>query len=188
MSGKPDTARKMATGLPEVAPGVPDNDIMNALRYGKVASRTRSPCPLHALPSARPPDAYLQNPARAGQKRPISQDRSPRTPAPRACLTIALACTLTGLTLAAHMTRDQPRTPLHSLPGSKRCPTMQLYQHLTATLNPASQESRRFSRRLSEQQRAATAQQRAAATAARSSSSEQQQQRAAAASSSSEQQ
>ena len=35
MSGKPDTARKMATGLPEVAPGVPDNDIMNALRYEK---------------------------------------------------------------------------------------------------------------------------------------------------------
>ena len=85
----------------EVAPGVPDNDLMNALRYDSAHSRTRHPCRIDVIPRARPPDAHLQIPARARQERPIGQSRQPPNQAQRTCLKNALTCILTGLTLSA---------------------------------------------------------------------------------------
>ena len=81
----------------EVAPGVPDNDLMNALRYNSAHSRTRHPCRIDVIPRARPPDAHLQIPARARQERPIGQSRQPPNQAQRTCLKIALTCILTGV-------------------------------------------------------------------------------------------
>ena len=117
--------------------------------YGTTAVPVQRPFP-HTAPMAsrrppsraraRPPDAYLQNPARARQERPIGQDRQPRTHAPLACLTIALTCILTGLTLSACSLPCAPPPARQSLPGSKRF-TIQPYQHLTATLDPAPQKA-----------------------------------------------
>ena len=183
----------------EVVPGAPGNDLMNALRHDSAPSRTRHPWLPDVLPRSHPPDAYLQNPARARQERPIGQDRQPRTHAPRACLTIALTCILTGLTLSACSLPCAPPPARQSLPGSKRltsarqgkaCPaqsgsTIQLLQHLTATLDPAPQVAQHRGRASSSEQQQ---QQRAAATAANSSNNSEQQQRAAGASSSEQQQ
>ena len=174
---------------------------MNALRYDSALSRTRHPWPPDVLPRSHPPDAYLQNPARARQERPIGQDRRPRTHAPRACLTIALTCILTGLTLSACPLPCAPPPARQSLPGSKRHQPARQGINLTSTSPPRSSLHHRMfiiEALLKEAERAAASsnssseqqqqQQRAAATAANSSNNSEQQQRAAGASSSEQQQ
>ena len=171
---------------------------MNALRYDSALSRTRHPWLPDVLPRSHPPDAYLQNPARARQERPIGQDRRPRTHAPRACLTIALTCILTGLTLSACPLPCAPPPARQSLPGSKRHQPARQGINLTSTSPPRSSLHHRrpnIEALIKDAERAAASsnssseqqqQQRAAATTANNSS--EQQERAAAASSSSEQQ
>ena len=174
---------------------------MNALRYDSALSRTRHPWLPDVLPRSHPPDAYLQNPARARQERPIGQDRRPRTHAPRACLTIALTCILTGLTLSACPLPCAPPPARQSLPGSKRHQPARQGINLTSTSPPRSSLHHRMpiiEALLKEAERAAASsnssseqqqqQQRAAATAANSSNNSEQQQRAAGASSSEQQQ
>ena len=75
-------------------------------------------------------------PARARQERPIDQDRRPRTHALRACLTIALTCILTGLTLSACPLPCAPPPARQSLPGSKRHQPARQGINLTSTSPP----------------------------------------------------
>ena len=177
------TVGNMADTEPqEVVPGAPGNDLMNALRYDSALSRTRHPWPPDILPRSHPPDAYLQNPARARQERPIGQDRRPRTHAPRACLTIALTCILTRLTLSACPLPCAPPPARQSLPGSKRHQPARQGINLTSTSPPRSSLHHRMpiiEALLKEAERAA---------ASSNSSSEQQQHRAASNSSREQQQ
>ena len=165
---------------------------MAEAQHAAMGTRTHSPCLPRALPSARPPDAYLQNPARARQKRPISQGRPPRTPATRACLTITLALTCLNL---AHLCKACPlpcappparhQPALQGINHTSNSPPLSSLHHRRPNIESLIKDAERAaasSNSNSEQQQ----QQRAAATTANNSS--EQQQRAAAASSSSEQQ